>query len=171
MWEGPFPKVFMKVVDFAFAFPRSQLWANLLQRARLHRYTILPVNFNSIDQFLWLSTVVYDPTAPTDLARRIERLVKSGKPAFMLVSSNEPLVSKRAIAKLNNAFGVSPNEIIHVDPTKQNPESVPLPSESSSKAITSYVIEKGTHFPHAKYPEFCIPLVENLLQINHYEFE
>lgn len=139
---------------------KSELWYNFLGWTHIHKLPSLPMRFDSVNEFLLICTTVLDDHSPIDLHRRIELLRANSKsvPVTVMYGSGETLISKSAIAKLNEKLGVQPEEIIHLDAEKHTADDLP-----TGKPITSYVINNGGHFAHANFYQFSNRMVENLL--------
>ncbi|KAH9394632.1 hypothetical protein TYRP_004687 [Tyrophagus putrescentiae] len=148
LWLSHKQEVEMQKAKRMFYF-RSELWYNFLGMTRIHKLPSMPMRFDNVNEFLLICTTVLDDQSPIDLHRRIELLVKSNIPVTLMYGSEETLVTKGSIAKLNEELGVKPEEIIRLDGEKHTADDLP-----AGKRITSYVIQKGGHFAHANFYQF-----------------
>ena len=141
---------------------KSELWYNFLSLTRIHKLPSMPMRFENINEFLLICTTVLDDQSPVDLHKRLELLVNSNVPISLMYGSLESLITKSSIRKLNEKLGICSEDIVYIDPTKDDTNRL-----QTDKKINSYVIENGGHFAHANFYNFSNKIIENLL--NYHE--
>ena len=125
---------------------KSELWYNFLSLTRIHKLPSMPMRFENINEFLLICTTVLDDQSPIDLHRRIEYLVNSHIPVTIMYGSQESLISKASIRKLNEKLGINEDEIVTLEEDTDSADDL-----KPTKRINSYVIKNGGHFAHANF--------------------
>ncbi len=161
-----------KFVQNIFRFQESELWYHFLAFLKMHNSQMTPVQFASVNEFLWLMASTRDFQTPDDLLRRIYKLVHQAPkvPVTIQFGSREPLVSRKTLDRFFKAFELKKGDLIELDVQKDGEQEcvqkvAAEEREGRKKRIKAYILEGGSHFSHAKYHNLTVQMIDNI--INH----
>lgn len=137
---------------------QNELWYNFLALVRLHKLPSLPMKCDHIDEFLLFCTIAIDRNTPKDFEKRMDMLMESNIPLVIMYGSEDSVIGKPTIDRMNHKIGKAPEDIIHVDPNQTSPSDLKL-----SGKVSSFMIDTAKHFAHANYYKFSNEIIQLLL--------
>lgn len=120
-----------------------------------------------MNEFLHSCCISIEDDTRENMYKRIDLLVKLNIPTVLIYGTLEKLISKWAIAQLNERLTIKPEEVVLIDCDNNinNPSlSKSIESELTlSKNLNSFLIKNGGHFSHCNYYPIANKLIDNLL--------
>ena len=143
----------------SFFISRSEWWYNLMSLLKFNKLPILPMEFKTIDEFLWLAAPGFDLEDAIKIVDRLIALKEINIPTVVVFGSKEKIVSRRGIAQLRDVLSIPQEEVITVSTDNFKSEDLSLKHRRSL-----YILQDARHFIHSTHPQIINQIVDNLLR-------
>ncbi|XP_027204858.2 uncharacterized protein LOC113798503 [Dermatophagoides pteronyssinus] len=139
---------------------KSRILSRVLHRMKIHQSKGIPFKFQDIDEFFLLNTLLLDIQAVKDSRARVRLMNEKKFPGFIMYSSDDKIISKKAQQELYQILNIDDVQTIIID--QDNPKIIDT-NYLLNNPMKKFMAKDGRHLPHQKYPNVINFLIEKLI--------